>query len=153
MVLCSPLSCLIEYCRSFVLDCLQLCVASTCVYSTYLHVCSPRPCVCARVRFPLCYAAALLPGAILPPCGMHPAVDRLQSRSAHTRTHILGDAHQLGQYGCAYEEKKNVSYTYERVFCIPPGKLEQTLCISLMQSLSGKAENPFCAAIVWEISV
>lgn len=48
-----------------------------------------------------------------------------------THTHILGDAHRLGQYGCAHE-KKNVSYTYEHVFCIPSGKLQQILCISSM---------------------
>lgn len=53
------------------------------------HVCL-RACVCTWLRpmcvlcmLPLSYmaAAALSPGAILPPCGMHPGVDGLQSCS------------------------------------------------------------------------
>lgn len=38
MVLCSPLSCLMKYCRSFVSDCLQLCVSTCILYVCFLRV-------------------------------------------------------------------------------------------------------------------
>lgn len=83
--------------------------ASTCVYSTCLHVCSLRPCVRARVSTVL--RSSAIAGSDSP--AMRNAPRRGSTSKplhAHTHMHILGDAHRLGQYGCAHEKKKKKKY-------------------------------------------
>lgn len=101
-VLRSPLSCLMEYCRSSVSDCLQLCV-STCIQ--YVSACVlPASCVLQRRGIARSHSPA-----------MRNAPQR-GSTSKPLHVHIRRDAHRLGQRA---PTKKKIFYIYGRVLVHP----------------------------------
>lgn len=89
MVLCSPLSCLMEYCRS---NCVCPCVYCMCLYVCFLRVC----------LFSLCCVAVVSPGANSPAMRNAP---QHGSTSKPLHVHIHLDTHRLGQYGCTHKQK------------------------------------------------
>lgn len=88
-------------------------------------------CLCTlRLSYSAAAAAALSPAAILPPCGMHPGVDGLQSCS-HPRSCTPNDS------GCmdAPVEGKYTFHNAQRGLMLPCAQLEKTRCALTRSSI------------------